>query len=53
MATNSPEPTLQLDGWTMRSLQSSDIDALAAIWADPEVTRFLPSQGVPIPRVRK
>ncbi|MBE9192139.1 GNAT family N-acetyltransferase [Gloeocapsopsis crepidinum LEGE 06123] len=34
----------------MRSLQCSDLDALAEIWADPEVTRFLPSQGVPISR---
>ena len=36
----------------MGYLQSSDLDALAAIWADPEVTRFLPSRGVPIPRER-
>ncbi|MUL36361.1 GNAT family N-acetyltransferase [Gloeocapsopsis dulcis] len=42
------EPTLQLDGFIMRSLQSCDLNPLAAIWADPEVTRFLPSRGVPI-----
>lgn len=49
--TNSVNPTvLQIDGFTMRPLQPSDLDALAAIWADPEVTRFLPSRGVPIPR---
>jgi [ribosomal protein S5]-alanine N-acetyltransferase len=41
---------LQLDGFTMRSLQYSDLDDLAGIWSDPEVTRFLPSQGVPISR---
>lgn len=41
---------IQLDGFIMRPLQSSDLDALAAIWADPEVTRFLPSRGVSIPR---
>jgi ribosomal-protein-alanine N-acetyltransferase len=34
----------------MRPVQSSDLDALAAIWADPEVTRFLPSRGVPTPK---
>ena len=36
----------------MRPIQASDLDSLAAIWADPEVTRFLPSRGVPIPRER-
>lgn len=40
---------LQLDGFIMRSLQPSDLDVLAAIWSDLQVTRFLPSQGVPIP----
>lgn len=49
--TNPADPTvLQIDGFTMRPLQSLDLDVLASIWADPEVTRFLPSQGVPIPR---
>lgn len=48
---NPAEPTvLQIDGFAMRPLQSSDLDALAAIWADPEVTRFLPSRGIPIPK---
>ena len=32
----------------MKPIQASDLDSLAAIWADPEVTRFLPSRGVPI-----
>ncbi|MGB3655056.1 MAG: GNAT family N-acetyltransferase [Rivularia sp. (in: cyanobacteria)] len=32
----------------MQPIQTSDLDALAAIWANPEVTRFLPSRGVPI-----
>lgn len=32
----------------MRPLQSSDLDALATIWSDPEVTQFLPSRGAPI-----
>ena len=41
---------LQIDNCIMRSLQPSDLDALSAIWADPEVTRFLPSRGVPISR---
>lgn len=41
---------LQIKDFTMRPLQFSDLDALVAIWADPEVTRFLPSQGTPISR---
>jgi ribosomal-protein-alanine N-acetyltransferase len=46
---NPAEPTiLQIDGFMMRPLQHSDLEALAAIWADPDVTRFLPSRGVPI-----
>lgn len=49
--TDSVEPTiLQIDGYTMRPLHVSDLDTLAAIWADTEVTRFLPSRGLPIPR---
>lgn len=49
--TNSATPAiLQIDGYIMRSPQLSDLDALAAIWADPEVTRFLPSQSLPITR---
>lgn len=49
--TKPAAPTvLQIDGFTMRPLQLSDLGALAAIWADPEVTRFLPSRGVPIAR---
>lgn len=48
--SNSADPTvLQIDGFTMRPLQTSDLDALASIWSDREVTRFLPSQGNPIP----
>ncbi|PIG93537.1 GNAT family N-acetyltransferase [Gloeocapsopsis sp. IPPAS B-1203] len=50
MANSAEQTVLQLDGFAMRSLQLSDLDALAAIWADPEVTRFLPSRGVPISR---
>jgi [ribosomal protein S5]-alanine N-acetyltransferase len=49
--TCSDNPTvLQIDGFTMRPLQLSDLEALASIWANPEVTRFLPSRGVPISR---
>lgn len=49
--TNPANPTvLKIDGFTMRPLQLADLDALSAIWADPEVTHFLPSRGVPIPR---
>ena len=36
----------------MKPIQASDLGSLAAIWADPEVTRFLPSRGVPISRER-
>ena len=42
--------TLQMDGFVMRPIQFEDLDALAAIWADPDVTRFLPSRGAPIPK---
>ena len=38
------------NGFVMRSLQYSDLNALATIWNDPEVTRFLPSRGAPISR---
>lgn len=49
--TNPANPkVLHLDDFTMRSLQTSDLDALTAIWADSEVTRFLPSRGIPISR---
>ena len=49
--TNSANPNiLQIDNFTMRSLQIFDLDALAAIWANSKVTRFLPSRGVPISR---
>ena len=34
----------------MRPLQSSDLDYLVNIWADSQITQFLPSRGVPIPR---
>lgn len=41
---------LQMDGFVMRPIQFEDLDALAAIWADPDVTRFLPSRGASIPK---
>ncbi len=41
---------LPLDGFAMRPIQSGDLDALAAIWADPQVTRYLPTLGQPISR---
>ncbi|MBE9047047.1 GNAT family N-acetyltransferase [Pleurocapsales cyanobacterium LEGE 10410] len=44
------ESKLQIGEFTMRSLQVSDLDALAEIWTDPQVTRFLPSRGMPISR---
>ncbi len=41
---------MPLEGFTMRPIQASDLDALAAIWADPQVTRYLPTLGEPISR---
>lgn len=46
--TDSDELMLKIDGLAMRPILVSDLDALVGIWADPEVTRFLPSRGVPI-----
>ena len=49
--TNPTNPNvLQIDDLTMQPLKLSDLDALVAIWADAEVTRFLPSRGLPISR---
>lgn len=52
MASSADPTVLQIDGFTMRPILVADLDALVAIWADPEVTRFLPSRGVPISRER-
>lgn len=41
---------IRIDGFIMRSLELGDLDSLIAIWSDPEVTRFLPSRGNPIPQ---
>ena len=41
---------IKIGGIVMRSLQLSDLDPLTRIWSDPEVTRFLPSRGNPIPQ---
>lgn len=50
MVNESNQKLLDKDGFRMKPLQISDLDSLAAIWADPEVTRFLPSRGVSIPK---
>ncbi|BAY80641.1 putative acetyltransferase [Calothrix parasitica NIES-267] len=50
MVGDSNPKIIQIDGLTMEPLQLSDLDSLTAIWSDPEVTRFLPSRGKPIPR---
>lgn len=50
MLSSADSTALPIDRFTMRPVQASDLDALAAIWADPEVTRFLPCRGVPIAR---
>ena len=43
---------IQIDGYTMRPLSVSDLDVLSEIWADTEVTRFLPSRGLPISKAK-
>ena len=50
MANSIESNILQIDSdnFIMRSVKTSDLNDLAEIWADPEVTRFLPSQGLPI-----
>ena len=52
MDTSPPLPsnTIQLDGFRMQPIQRSNLSVLADIWSDPEVTRFLPSQGKPVSR---
>ncbi|BAZ11113.1 putative acetyltransferase [Calothrix sp. NIES-4071] len=50
MINSSDAAILEISDFTMRPIQSSDLDALVTIWADPEVTRFLPSRGVAISR---
>lgn len=50
MVSDSNVKILQVDEFRMEPLRFSDLDSLVVIWADPEVTRFLPSRGVPIPR---
>ncbi len=50
MIDSADPKVLPIDDFTMRPLQASDLDALAEIWSDPEVTRFLPSRGTPISR---
>ena len=50
MVGDSNPKIIQIDGFTMEPLQLSDLDSLIAIWSDPEVTKFLPSRGVPIPK---
>ena len=34
-------PTLTTDRLSLRALRAEDIDALSALWADPDVTRFI------------
>ena len=50
MVGDSNPKIIHLDRLTMEPLQLFDLDSLAAIWSDPEVTKFLPSRGVAIPR---
>ncbi len=38
------------NGLIMKPLQYSDLETLATIWNDPEVTQFLPSRGATISR---
>lgn len=50
MADFADPSILQLGEFVMRPIQAGDLDAIATLWSDPEVTRFLPSRGIPIPR---
>lgn len=50
MINSTDAAIFKIGSFTMRPIESSDLNALAEIWADPEVTRFLPSRGVAIPR---
>ena len=50
MADTIEPSILQIEGYTMRPVRDTDLDTLTAIWADAEVTRFLPSRGIPIPK---
>jgi len=48
--TNDKQP-MTTNKLTLRPLQLSDLDPLAAMWADPDVTRYLPT-GLPRSRER-
>lgn len=50
MANSADSSILQIGEFTMRPMGADDVDAIATLWADPGITRFLPSRGVPIPR---
>ena len=40
-------PELETERLVLRAYQSSDLDVLAQIWADPAVTRFIGNQPRP------
>ncbi|GAB4541943.1 MAG: GNAT family N-acetyltransferase [Pleurocapsa sp.] len=42
---------LFIDGFKLRSLQLTDLESLISIWLNPDVTRFLPSQGKPVSKI--
>lgn len=43
MINSTDAAILKIGSFTMRPIESSDLDALVLIWADPKVTRFLQS----------
>ena len=42
---------LSIAGFKLRSLQLTDLESLISIWRNPNVIRFLPSQGKPISKI--
>lgn len=50
MADCADPSILQIGELIMRPLAAGDVDAIATLWADPKITRYLPSRGAPIAR---
>ena len=50
MVSRFESSILQIEDFIMRPVCLSNLNALEKIWTDTEITRFLPSRGVPIPQ---
>src|SRR4051794_39063491 len=46
-----PVPVIETRGLRLRGFTNDDLDALAEIFADPDVMRYMPG-GTPVPRER-